>query len=47
VSTNGRGVASFGFTISTKVPLGRRITATATDKQNDTSEFSSCKRVAA
>ncbi len=43
VTTNGSGNASFALTLATSVDLGDFITATATDPNNNTSEFSECK----
>jgi hypothetical protein len=42
VTTNANGNASFGVAISTPLPAGHVITATATDPSGNTSEFSSC-----
>jgi parallel beta-helix repeat protein len=42
VTTNGSGNASFNTTFNVEVPVGRTITATATDSANNTSEFSAC-----
>jgi RHS repeat-associated protein len=40
VATNGEGLAAFAFTIPAAVADGEWITATATDAENNTSEFS-------
>jgi hypothetical protein len=40
VTTNGNGSVTFAFVASTSVPAGQIITATATDPNNNTSEFS-------
>jgi hypothetical protein len=40
VTTNGNGFAAFAFVARTRVPAGQIITATATDPNNNTSEFS-------
>ncbi|HKA07840.1 MAG TPA: hypothetical protein VKD71_11325, partial [Gemmataceae bacterium] len=40
VTTNSQGRASFTVTISLPIPLGDLITATATDPNGNTSEFS-------
>jgi hypothetical protein len=41
VVTNGKGIVSFTFVPPAKVPLGKAITATATDLSDDeTAEFS-------
>ena len=42
VSTDGSGNVSFMVTFPTTVPVGQFITATATDPDNNTSEFSLC-----
>ena len=47
VTTNADGVASFTFAPSQKVPVGQRITATATDSGRNTSEFSATRAVVA
>lgn len=47
VTTNADGVVSFTFAPSQKVPVGQRITATATDSGRNTSEFSSPRAVVA
>src|SRR5262249_35220591 len=47
VTTNPNGTASFNAQLSTLVPLGRSITATATDPSGNTSEFSRCVAVVA
>ena len=41
-TTDGTGNVNFVVTFPTAVPLGRFITATATDPNNNTSEFSRC-----
>src|SRR5207253_1683223 len=43
VTTDGSGNASFAFTPAGSVPVGKIVTATATDPSNNTSEFSPCK----
>lgn len=43
--TGGNGIAAFRAYIGKGVPAGQYITATATDNQNNTSEFSQCKQV--
>ena len=45
VTTDGSGNASFTITLSTSVPAGQLITATATDPDGNTSEFSQCTPV--
>jgi len=40
VSTNTSGTGSWNFTLPTTVPVGSKITATATDSNGNTSEFS-------
>jgi CSLREA domain-containing protein len=45
VTTDGGGDASFRFTAGTATPAGHVITSTATDPDNNTSEFSMCKPV--
>jgi len=40
VTTNGSGAASFSAPVSMNIPLGQGVTATATDPNNNTSEFS-------
>jgi hypothetical protein len=48
VTTNGDGIASWTFKPARKVPLGKRVTATASDLSDDeTSEFSAPRTVAA
>jgi hypothetical protein len=47
VTTDGGGDASFTFTAGTATPLGHVITSTATDPDNNTSEFSRCQPVVA
>lgn len=47
VTTDGSGDASFTVAFSTTVPGGRFITATATDPDGNTSEFSRCVEVKA
>jgi CSLREA domain-containing protein len=42
VTTDGGGNAAFNVTLSVVVPNGQHITATATDPQGNTSEFSAC-----
>ena len=42
VRTNGTGNASFEVTLPVGLPQGRRVTATATDADGSTSEFSQC-----
>ncbi|HEX5035668.1 MAG TPA: Calx-beta domain-containing protein [bacterium] len=42
VNTNGSGNASFTADLSVSVPSGQAITATATDPDSNTSEFSAC-----
>ena len=46
VTTDGSGNASFTVTFSATVAVGQFITATATDPNNNTSEFSQCTTVA-
>ncbi len=46
VTTDGSGNMSFTVTFSAPVPVGHFITATATDPDNNTSEFSQCTPVA-
>lgn len=43
VSTDGNGDASFQATVGTPVPPGQHVTATATDSDGNTSEFSPCR----
>ena len=45
VTTDGSGNASFTVTLSTSVAAGQSITATATDPDGNTSEFSQCAPV--
>lgn len=45
VSTNGEGDASFVTTLATLVAPGNVVTATATDADGQTSEFSGCRAV--
>ena len=47
VTTDGGGNASFMVTFPTTVPAGQFITATATDPDGNTSEFSECELVEA
>jgi DNA-binding beta-propeller fold protein YncE len=47
VTTDGSGDAPFNDTFPTTVPLGDYVTATATDPNGNTSEFSQCAQVAA
>ena len=47
VTTDGTGNVSFTATFATTVAVGQLITATATDPNNNTSEFSACQAVAA
>jgi hypothetical protein len=48
VSTNASGNASFSFTPTAAVAMGRQITATATrNTTGDTSEFSAARQVTA
>jgi len=42
VTTSGSGNASFTATLSGTIPAGHLLTATATDSNNNTSEFSQC-----
>ena len=42
VTTDGSGNASFTVTFPATVPVGQFITSTATDPDNNTSEFSQC-----
>ena len=41
-STNGAGVANFSITLASPLVVGEEITATATDPNGNTSEFSAC-----
>ncbi len=45
VTTNSAGFASFNQAITPERPQGQRITATATDPQGNSSEFSACQQV--
>src|SRR5207247_4296205 len=45
VTTDSNGNATFAATLPVAVPAGHVITATATDPQNNTSEFSLCQTV--
>jgi hypothetical protein len=47
VTTNADGIAGFTFAPSQAVPVGQRITATATDSGRNTSEFSAPRAVVA
>jgi len=47
VTTDASGNASINVTLSTAVPVGQFITATATDPAGNTSEFSQCRQVIA
>jgi hypothetical protein len=47
VMTDATGNASFTASLPTAVAVGQLITATATDTENNTSEFSQCRAVAA
>jgi len=47
VTTDGNGDVMFMATFPVTVPVGQFITATATDPNNDTSEFSQCSETAA
>ena len=42
VTTDGGGNANINYTLSTPLPSGKFVTATATDPSNNTSEFSLC-----
>ena len=44
-TTNGSGDVSFTISVGTTVPVGEFITATATDPNDNTSEFSACEEV--
>jgi uncharacterized repeat protein (TIGR01451 family) len=46
VTTDPSGAAAIGFTLPVSVPTGQFITATATDRNNNTSEFSHVTSVA-
>ena len=45
VTTDGSGNATINTTLPVSTPMGRMITATATDPANNTSEFSACAAV--
>jgi hypothetical protein len=45
VTTDSSGNAAFSFTHPVPIPAGQFITATATDPNNNTSEFSPCAAV--
>lgn len=45
ISTDAAGAASFSTTFPTMVPLNQFLTATATDPNGNTSEFSACSQV--
>ncbi|HET6771315.1 MAG TPA: CSLREA domain-containing protein [Actinomycetota bacterium] len=47
VTTDAAGNAAFSVSLPAGVPAGQVITATATDPDNNTSEFSACKAVVA
>lgn len=47
ISTDGAGNASISTVLPVSVTLGHRVTATATDPGNNTSEFSACATAAA
>ena len=47
IMTNATGGATFTVNITPQVPLGRNITATATDSLGNTSEFSACRAIVA
>jgi hypothetical protein len=47
VATDAAGSAAFGLSLPVAVPAGQSLTATATDPDNNTSEFSQCRAVAA
>ncbi len=42
VTTNAGGLATFSLALTTPIPVGRVVTATATDAAGNTSEFSAC-----
>ena len=45
MTTNGSGLAPFTFTYPAAVEAGHHITATATDPNGNTSEFSDCETI--
>jgi hypothetical protein len=45
LSTDASGIAGFDVNLPLNLPIGHFITATATDSQGNTSEFSKCKSV--
>lgn len=45
VATDASGIAGFNVNLPLNVPIGHLISATATDSQSNTSEFSKCKSV--
>lgn len=47
IKTDATGNADFSETVAVAVPIGRFVTATATDSANNTSEFSECIAVTA
>lgn len=47
VTTDAAGNAAFNVSLPSAIPAGQSITATATDPDNNTSEFSTCRGVAA